>query len=92
MATEHIGHEEFMKRMANAYDSDVVKAPAHYKTGDIECIDAIKAALGKEAFKGYLTGNCLKYLWRYPHKGKPKQDLLKTRQYLDWLIDEVPDG
>lgn len=92
MATDHISHEEYMKRMAQAYEPDVVSSPPHYNMGDVECIDAIKSALGADGFRAYLTGNCLKYLWRHPHKGKPKQDLEKTRQYLDWLLDEVADG
>ena len=33
--------------------SDSVNHPAHYTDGDIECIDAIKAALG-ERYEGYL--------------------------------------
>ena len=38
--------------------------PSHYKKGDVECIEAIRASLTKEAFMGYLKGNALKYLWR----------------------------
>lgn len=44
--------------------SDNVNHPAHYTGGDIECIDAIKAACG-EHYEGYLQGNAMKYLWRY---------------------------
>lgn len=33
--------------------SDSVNHPAHYTGGDIECIDAIKAACG-EHYEGYL--------------------------------------
>ena len=39
--------------------------PSHYKRGDVECIDAIKASMSAEAFKGYLKGNNIKYMWRY---------------------------
>jgi len=42
--------------------------PSHYKQGGIECIEAIKAATG-EGFIGYVWGNVLKYLWRWPKKG-----------------------
>ena len=42
--------------------ADKVNHPDHYTAGDIECIDAIKSALGKELFCGYLWGNAIKYL------------------------------
>jgi hypothetical protein len=49
--------------------SDMVNHPSHYTAGDIECIDAIKAALTEEEFRGYCKGNALKYIWREKHKG-----------------------
>jgi hypothetical protein len=61
--------------------------PSHYKQGGIECIEAIKAATG-ESFIGYVWGNVLKYLWRWPKKGGV-DDLKKARWYLDRLIKEV---
>jgi hypothetical protein len=61
--------------------------PSHYKQGGIECIEAIKAATG-EGFVGYVWGNVLKYLWRWPKKGGV-HDLKKARWYLDRLIKEV---
>ena len=48
--------------------------PSYYK-GDIECIDAIKASMSLEAFKGYLKGNIIKYTWR--DKENKKEDLDK---------------
>jgi hypothetical protein len=61
--------------------------PSHYKQGGIECIEAMKAALGG-GFLGYLRGNAIKYLWRYDKKGGVN-DLKKARWYLDRLIQEV---
>jgi hypothetical protein len=63
--------------------------PSHYKQGGIECIEAIKAALG-EGFPDYLRGNVMKYLWRWPKKGGV-DDLKKARWYLDRLIEEVSE-
>jgi hypothetical protein len=68
---------------------DVVNKPQHYNTGNIECIEAIQESMSAEAFKGYLKGNCLKYLWRYDYKGKPSEDLEKAGWYLNRLIREV---
>jgi len=67
--------------------SDPVNHPAHYTQGGIECIEALKAALGFEGFKSYCRGNIIKYLWRTEHKNKV-QDLKKARWYLDRLIEE----
>jgi hypothetical protein len=41
----------------------------HYRQGDIECIDAIRAALTDEEWRGFCKGNVLKYVWREKHKG-----------------------
>ena len=97
MDTQHISHEEFMRRMANGPQedtfqaSDMVESPPHYNKSDIECIDAIKAALG-DNFIHYLTGTSLKYLWRYRLKGKPQEDLRKCRWYIDRAIEEAGDN
>ena len=35
-------------------------------------------------------GNLLKYIWRYEKKHEdPLQDLLKAKDYLEWMIEEV---
>ena len=66
-------------------EEDVVNKPSHYNTGSIECIDAIEESMSSVAFKGYLKGNCMKYLWRYDYKGKQVQDLQKAGWYLNKL-------
>ena len=49
---------------------DAVNHPAHYTAGGIECIDAITAALScqKDPTAAWLTGQVIKYLWRWPLK------------------------
>lgn len=66
-----------------------VSHPSHYAKGGIECIDAIKSSMSKEAFNGFLKGNVLKYVWRYESKAKPVEDLEKAKVYLEWLIENV---
>lgn len=61
--------------------------PDHYQ-GEIECIDAIKASMPAEQYRGYLKGNIIKYIWRYEHKGGV-EDLEKAEWYIDKLIKEV---
>ena len=67
--------------------SDNVNHPAHYKQGDIECIDAIKSCLG-DGFKFYLQGSAIKYIWRHEHKGKPIEDLDKAIWFLNKLKEQ----
>ena len=65
---------------------DVVTKPEHYNQDNcIECIDAIRAALGS-GFKEYLQGNIQKYIWRHKYKNGV-EDLKKARWYLDRLIE-----
>ena len=70
-------------------EQDVVNNPDHYNTGNIECIDAIEESMSSVAFKGYLKGNCMKYLWRYDYKGKQVEDLQKAQWYLARLLNQV---
>ena len=66
---------------------DNVNHPPHYNQGGIECLEAIKAALG-DGFTAYLRGNVMKYLWRCEHKGGI-EDLRKAAFYLDRAIKEM---
>ena len=55
-------------------------------------IDAIAAALTcqKDPMQAWLTGQELKYMWRWPLKNG-KEDLRKARFYLDRLINSAGD-
>lgn len=68
-----------------AGNEDMVNSPSHYKTGKIECIEAMEAMLTPDEFVGYLRGNAFKYLWRFRNKGKAKEDLDKANWYLNRL-------
>lgn len=69
---------------------DPVNHPDHYTAGGIECIDAIKAALTcqKDPMQAWLTGQVLKYLWRWPLKNG-LEDLRKADFYLHRLMEDV---
>lgn len=71
--------------------NDPVNSPAHYRQGDIECIDAIEAALTPEEFRGYCKGNALKYIWRERHKAgsSPAESLAKAQWYLSRLLAKL---
>ena len=64
---------------------DMVNHPPHYRTGGMECIDAIRAQLGYDGFKAYCHGAIVKYLWRWEFKGGT-EDLRKAQWYLTRLI------
>jgi len=67
--------------------SNNVNHPDHYNQGGIECIDALKSALG-DKFIGFTIGNVIKYCWRYESKNG-LEDLKKARWYLDKSIEEL---
>ena len=68
-------------------EKDMVNHPPHYNEAPIECIDAIKAALG-DGYKYYIQGNIIKYMWRYEKKNGV-EDLEKAQWYLNELIDTI---
>jgi hypothetical protein len=72
-------------------ENNMVDKPAHYTKGSIECKDAIKSALGREQYEGFLRGNILKYVWRGPHKGENLEDYKKARFWLNELISEIEE-
>jgi hypothetical protein len=78
---------------------DPVTRPAHYAATGIECIDAIRSALGDEGFMAYCRGNAIKYMWRATRKNNEAQDYAKAGWYaqmaahvLDPLKHDDPRG
>ncbi len=71
--------------------NDAVNHPSHYTYGGIECIDAIHAVVNEipNGICAWLTGQVIKYIWRWMHKDKPVEDLKKCRFYLDRLIENA---
>lgn len=58
-------------------------SPSHYKfPGNVQVIDITRHL-------GFLEGNVIKYVARAGRKGDKREDLLKAKQYLDWLLEEV---
>ena len=88
LALEPLPKEDRAIKMPEPSKPDNVNHPKHYLKGGLECIQVIKAQLTPEQNKGYLYGNVLKYMWRWPEKNG-LEDLRKAKHYLDWLIKEV---
>jgi hypothetical protein len=72
-------------------DAEPKSPNAHYRQGDIECIDAIRAALTDEEWRGFCKGNVLKYVWREKHKGG-NETLVKAQDYLRWAVAGKAEG
>ena len=70
-------------------EPDMVNSPPHYQGDGIECIDAIRAALTPEEFRGYCKGNGLKYIWRELNKGGD-QDIAKAAWYMNQINQKKP--
>ena len=89
----HVGLEAWAepaeRESAKYQEDDAVRHPEHYNTGNIECIEAIEESMSSVAYKGYLKGNSMKYLWRYDYKGKQVEDLQKCQWYLARLTQVV---
>lgn len=69
-------------------DADMVNHPSHYQSDTgIECIDAIRAALGKEGFIAYCRGNAIKYSWR--DKIDNAEDARKAAWYSNRAAEEM---
>ena len=63
---------------------DMVNHPPHYQSDNgVECIDAIRAALGREGFIAYCRGNAIKYLWR------DKVNNVEDRNKAIWYINRA---
>ena len=92
-AIEKTGPEAWMQAAHEEAEEimDNVNRPTHYNTGNIECIEAIEESMSSVAFKGYLKGNCMKYLWRYDYKGKQVEDLQKAGWFLQKLTATVTE-
>jgi len=84
---DYILAREAMQK-AKEKSEDMVNNPLHYNKHGIECIQAIRAALTDEEFRGYCKGNVVKYTWRETYKNKD-EDLQKAEWYLNRLLKEV---
>lgn len=78
-------NDDVFEFVNTVYSSLFGKQKKRYKHGDIECIDAIRACMSEEEFKGFCKGNVIKYIWRSDYKGG-REDLEKAKDYLNYLL------
>ena len=80
---------DFIEGDAPVESDDEPSKPAHYDTG-IDTIAFMRANCPPEQVEGFLRGNALKYLQRYPNKNGV-DDLRKAAHYVQMLIEEVEE-
>jgi len=80
METEELGAENM-----KANDREI--AGDHYQKMDIQPWDAMQAWMTPEQFKGFLVGNCIKYVARAGKKGSYREDIEKAQHYLEKLLE-----
>jgi hypothetical protein len=80
--------DEAISRLAPT--DDVVNKPDHYMVAGIEVRD-VQRELSSDmgGIQASDFNNAIKYLLRSPKKGKFKQDLMKCRRHLTWLIESL---
>ena len=65
--------------------------PSHYQSGDVECWEAIRAAIGSEGWIMHCRGTAIKYIYRCGSKDSRKQELSKAAWYINKAIEELSD-
>lgn len=87
---ENLGSSGCPNCFWDGLQADDVISPAHYTQGEIECIDAIRAQLSDEEWRGFLRGQVAKYTWRLGRKGE--RDAEKMLFYATMLAGRDPRG
>ena len=87
---ESIELPEQTTKADDVIEHDNVNHPEHYQSDNgVECIDAIRAALGHEGFIAYCRGNTIKYNWRSGSKNSHTEDLKKGAWYSNRAAIEI---
>jgi hypothetical protein len=76
---------------------DMVNSPNHYASSNIECIDAMEAMMDQgrppmvkmTGHMYYCWSTIFKYIWRWPFKKNPVEDLKKAEYYIKRLIERL---
>lgn len=63
-----------------------VHHPAHYNTGNFECIDIMIETQGLEETQNFCVCNAFKYLYRHNRKNG-KEDIEKAQWYLNKYLE-----
>ena len=92
-------HEERLRSLAACRDfadfvesanKDNINHPAHYESGNYECIDVMIETQGKAAVLDFCICNAFKYLYRHKNKNG-MEDIKKAIWYLNKFV-ELSEG
>ena len=78
----HEAHPLLWEPNSEVKEDNPVTHPSHYTQGNIQCIDAMISAFGKDAVATWAKLNAFKYLWREEHKNG-LEDIDKAIWYLN---------
>lgn len=70
---------------------DNVNHPSHYETGQFECIDVMREALGDDNVLGFCLCNAFKYIYRCGRKNG-EEDVRKADWYLTKYLDILDEN
>ena len=65
---------------------DNINHPAHYETGQFECIEVMIETQGVESVQNFCVCNAFKYLYRAPRKNG-LEDIKKAIWYLNKYVE-----
>ena len=70
---------------------EMVSQPSHYADSEIECIDAMVAAFGRDKVNAYAEIAAFKYIWRMDKKNiDSAEDKQKAVWYLRYSMSDDP--
>ena len=78
--------DNLLKEKVGMIMPDNVNHPAHYESGQFECIDVMLETQGAEAVKNFCICNAFKYLYRHRRKNGA-EDIAKAKWYLDKYLE-----
>lgn len=68
-------------------EKEMVNSPEHYQADGLECIDVMLKLYGIDAVLNFCMLNSFKYQWRCNRKDNCKEDLAKSRWYLNKYLE-----
>lgn len=61
----------------------------HYRTGEYECIDVMRAISTPAEFAAHCRLTAFKYLWRIGRKDDPLKEARKAEDYVRWMREAL---
>ena len=84
----------FDEDRGNEDEPEIPPHSSHYHQNGLDPLEVMRRTFPPEQYEGFLRGNALKYIMRYPLKGAPMEDLEKAEEYIQMLLEyqRNPEG